>query len=63
MSALVDAPIKHVVILDEWQVSPAPGWEAGWEHVACCALAHCPDLVQPEPPVFDPDEWWPELCY
>ena len=64
MSALVNVPVKHDLIVGEWRVSPvSPDLEAEWEHVVCCAEAHRPDEAQPaEPFSFDPDEWWPESC-
>lgn len=54
------------VMVGEWYVSPIQAeLEAEWEHVACCAEAHCPVEAQPtEPLPFDPDEWRPgQLCY
>jgi len=64
MSAHVNVPVKHNLIVGEWRVSPAPPeWEAEWEHVACCAEAHRSLDSQPvELQSYNPDEWWPESC-
>jgi hypothetical protein len=63
MSALVDVPVKHNLIVGEWRMSPVSPDLAEWEHVVCCAEAHRPGEAQPaEPSSFDPDEWWPESC-